>query len=1138
MPSLVGRVVGAVSGIPAPPATSAYPPEVQADSPLAYYRLGETSGTTAVDSSGNTGRDGTYSGGVTLGAPGLLYGGTNTSVDFDGSTGYAQVADAAWMNVSSITVEARIRPDVVSDVRSVVDRDSSGNRVFQFRINAGKLEAIAWNTSGVLHSIVGATALTAGTEYTVTMVWDQAGAVLKVFVNGALDGSVAVTGSLETVAISPITIGAGRAGGAGVTQFFDGRIDEVSITGTALSDARIAARHTAATTAATPTSTMSATRLARTASFSSATVLASTVSATVQARTASFTSDAVGGVAVSTMDAARLARTASFSSATALASTMSAVVTRRTSSFTSVVRVTLTADVTNRVNGRNRSGLALVRFEPNVVPSPGLAPEHERHIGASAFSVPVMQGTQPVYTVSSATKRRTRHRIVVGGKDVSYYRDIATPEPGYGLAEPLLWDRCTLDFPQIAASFENPGKGQLRWCRKGAPVVLQRVTATGEVVSTDYRGVVIGYDTSGKALKVECGGHASGRAALRYKPMPIFKDTLDLGRLAWASIRDLGLRFEPRLGPTTGMKQALWGGMWHGDYIDELSARAWQRDGTQWTIMPSDAGVYRMQQKNRTAVDFTVFTDDKRAVANLRSDAAEEPNRIFASGVTPRGQRVRFGVYPGLKPSKAAPYPFLDQRAFGIGTTDAQTDTGDGITVMVRTLWGMGYLSLEDASGEYDGDVWRAIGSLQDDAGIHDGPLGYLNRGSMDPATWAALFDFDVTGFNLRGSRIEPAAQAPRTRRYRRSASGRVIGKHPRFDRHALVVDRPLEFGYGHTRHQMREWASAEIARGEDNWVGTIDITTGGVLSGTVAPGTAVTGDNVMDVRAIKPGMNASLPLFAGGITVHVSAVEVSYDGNGIPQAKLYVDTQARDAMQVWDIIKRNRESRQDPARRRKGNRASTELKDSITEWDEVGGVIYDDVDLRPGWNVIPVLAGQEGSVSRIKVIVQDVTGSGGNVTIQGREFAVAVFGKKVTPARLRHLIGNPLVASPAATAEPDPTKKDPPDVDAEKDATTGADKDPAPTTTAVRPWWERKKIADALRDLELLHSAGTREEPCGYSPGSKSNGATKTGLYRRDASFTYRTQGEPVLYLAVWVWGARTLSSGRVMWNQLEPGA
>ena len=781
-----------------------------------------------------------------------------------------------------------------------------------------------------------------------------------------------------------------------------------------------------------------------------------------------------------------------------------------------------------REGGRSRGGYATATWEPAVVPVPDpiAALQGERHIGSQAFSAVEMVGAQPVFTVSEASKKRLRHRILVGGKDVSFYRGIATPEPGYQLAEPLLWGTCSIEFPQIAAAYETPGEltavSDLRWCAKGKPVVLQRVTADGVVVKTDYRGVVVSYDVNGGALTLQCGGHATGRAALRHKPLPIFRDTLDLGRLAWAAVRDLGLRFEPRLGPTTGIKQALFGGSDFLTYIGDLCAKAWQRDGTQWTVMPSEAGVYRMQEKDRDTVDLTIFNDNKRAVAQLRSDAAEEPNRIFASGVTPKGQRVRFGVYPGLKPGPAPAYPFEDGRSFGPGTEDADTDTGDGVFVMIRRLWTMGYLSLEEADGTYDQDVAKALAALQDDARA-TGPVGHMTED-----LWAALFEIGATGFNIRGSRIEPAAQAPYTRRYRRSAGGAVLGKNPDFDPHALIVDRALEFGSGFTRHQMREWSRAEIARGEANWIGTIDLNTGGVLHGVVDAGTIIDGDDIMDVRAIKPGMNAYLPLFAGGIVVHIAAVEISYDAGGRPKAKLYVDTQARDALPVWEIIRRNRESKKDPARRWKGNRASSELKDSITEWDEVGGVLYGDVNLRPGWNVVPVVAGQEGSVSRLRL---KVTGPDGED--DGREFACAVFGRAVTPKRLRTLIGNPLVASPAVTDEPDPDQVDPPAEDPE-----AGDSDPADVTSPAGPWWEKKAIKNALRDLDILYSAGTREDPCGYEDGKKAKGHPRTGVHRADAGFSYRTRREPVLYVAVWVWGERTLEGGRVMWNQLEAGA
>ncbi len=64
----------------------AYADVVLADSPLAYYRLGESSGTTMTDSSGN-GRHGTYVGSPTLGAAGLVPG--DTCADFDGVNDYA-----------------------------------------------------------------------------------------------------------------------------------------------------------------------------------------------------------------------------------------------------------------------------------------------------------------------------------------------------------------------------------------------------------------------------------------------------------------------------------------------------------------------------------------------------------------------------------------------------------------------------------------------------------------------------------------------------------------------------------------------------------------------------------------------------------------------------------------------------------------------------------------------------------------------------------------------------------------------------------------------------------------------------------------------------------------------------------------
>ena len=789
-------------------------------------------------------------------------------------------------------------------------------------------------------------------------------------------------------------------------------------------------------------------------------------------------------------------------------------------------------NVTERGSGRSRSGLSRAAWEPAVVPPPHVVVDGEhRTIRASAFGPVTMFGTQPIHSTSAASAPRLRTRILMGGRDVSFYLDVPTPEPEWQLAEPLLWGPSSVTFPQIPAAYANPGVGDLRWCAKGKPVTYQRVDAAGNVVAVDYRGVVVAHDLSGKSLTVEVGGHAQGRAAMRWKPGPIFRDTLDFGRLAWAAVRDLGLRFEPRLGPTTGIKSAVWGSAYYIDYIGELCAKAQKRDGTRWTIMPDETGTYSLVEKDTETIHWTVFNDDARNVAELRSDASEEYDAVYGTGVTPRGQRVRNSVVPGARPGKPAPYPFDDNRNFTIGTTDEDTDTGDGISVMLNRLWVTKYLSLEDKDGTFDGAVLRALRELQEDSADEDEGLFY---DGMTPDLWDALFDIGGKGFSIRGAQVLPMAQTRKTQQWYRSGSGQPLRRNPKFDRTALRSDRAIDFGSGFTIEQMRTWARGGIHRGGPSWTGVLRLRTGGVLSGQVEPGATITEADVADVRAIRPGHNVYLPMFAGGITVHVGGVEIGRDDSGLPTAELTVDTKARDAMEVWEVITRNRDTRAQADRRWKGNRAAGEVKDSIVEWDgAAGGVVWGDQQLSAGWNVIPVFAGQEGTVSRLRLLIQDVDADGGEVVITGREFACAIFGKKVTPKRLRTLIGNPLAASKDSTADPDPDDIDPPATDPE-----AGDADPGPSVSPSRPWWEREGNVKALRKLGLLHAEGTNEEPCGYSPGRKSAGGVKTGLHTYDSGFAYRTGPHPVLYLAIWVWGERRLSGGRVMWNQLEAGA
>lgn len=224
-------------------AAASYSAEVLADSPLVWPRQGDPSGSTMTDSSGNV-RHGTYPSVPTLAVAGLVAGDADTAANFNGSTNYGSIADAAWMDVANITVEAIIKPDVVNVIKSIIDRDQNGaSRIFQFRVsNTAKLQMVYWTTTGGPFTVSGATSLVAGTAYHVAAVYD--GATLKLYLNGAQDASVAQAGSLQ---VGTALLAVGRNSSAvGGAAWFDGVIDEPAMYGTALSAARIDAHATAA----------------------------------------------------------------------------------------------------------------------------------------------------------------------------------------------------------------------------------------------------------------------------------------------------------------------------------------------------------------------------------------------------------------------------------------------------------------------------------------------------------------------------------------------------------------------------------------------------------------------------------------------------------------------------------------------------------------------------------------------------------------------------------------------------------------------------------------------------------------------------------------------------------------------------
>jgi len=215
--------------------SGAYRDAVLADAPLAYWRLGESSGTAAADASGN-GRAGTYVNTPTLGSPGLLSSDTNTSVTFDGVEEHVSIGDApVWNLTGDLTIEALINVTGGHNYRTIAakHRRSDDTSTFEFRIYAdtGKLQFVQKTTSGTYMTIASSAVLATGTSYHVAVT--KEGATVRLYIDGVLDKTATFSSAVASNA-SPVRIGM-RDG----QKAFGGRIDEVAIYDRALSGSRI-----------------------------------------------------------------------------------------------------------------------------------------------------------------------------------------------------------------------------------------------------------------------------------------------------------------------------------------------------------------------------------------------------------------------------------------------------------------------------------------------------------------------------------------------------------------------------------------------------------------------------------------------------------------------------------------------------------------------------------------------------------------------------------------------------------------------------------------------------------------------------------------------------------------------------------
>lgn len=213
---------------------SAYSAEVLADSPVGYWKLDETSGTSAADSSGSA-FNGTYTGGVTLNQAAALKGGQGAA-SFDGTDDrISGIGSPTALAIrGDATVEFWFFPTATPAVTGYIVYGLD-----PYAVSYNSQNKLVWAqtpASGVAYNLsAGPYALNSWRHVAVT----RKRGYVRIYVNGAL--AAEGQASVDPAANFAFAIAANSVG----ASLFAGRIAHVAVYNTALPSERVAAHYAA-----------------------------------------------------------------------------------------------------------------------------------------------------------------------------------------------------------------------------------------------------------------------------------------------------------------------------------------------------------------------------------------------------------------------------------------------------------------------------------------------------------------------------------------------------------------------------------------------------------------------------------------------------------------------------------------------------------------------------------------------------------------------------------------------------------------------------------------------------------------------------------------------------------------------------
>lgn len=561
------------------------------------------------------------------------------------------------------------------------------------------------------------------------------------------------------------------------------------------------------------------------------------------------------------------------------------------------------------------------------------------------------------------------YQIIVGGVDVTYYRNVVTKPARLTWAEPFGPATAELVFAQITPFDYLPGF--LQW---GSMVEVWHVDENYNRVGADpmWDGIVVATSSrSGQdfALTVQCVGALFQADLYRKKP--------DIGRAppgGWIDT-DIGTAISDEINQrtrygtmrlhfffpvTTGIitrSRGGWDSLLSG-WVQDVLATATTDDGNnQWTV---DCVGRRpiLKLKDTTTIHWTIMNATPGVEVSLEADVTQTRNVFYGEGIDNENCRWRNQKFPYLRTGKGPVFP---GRLITLGVSGADVQTW-------KDEMGRSGYSMSPGSTYTSNDRNHCRG-LQTRAGIQvDGVVG--------PQTWAATFESASLGDDDVQAIILPMVWSIQAEPRLYNAQGEEIGYQEHFNPAVLRVEEYQNLG---DRISFNEG----IRSFSEQW--NRDVYT--KLQGTIVLHVDPEQGSRWDIRA---GQNIMVKMVHGRDTrLHIAGVEADLEEGTVT---LTVDEKNRDLMTVAAVISRRRETT-DPVRREPTYfRSSRVVEDRLATWDcENGsGIIPRMAQYNKLWNVVRIPMSEGGNIVRSRF----------QLDIASR-FSVAVFDRHITANQL-----------------------------------------------------------------------------------------------------------------------------------------